>query len=90
MKKLELFEIYNKALQVKKMNFIDGVNASSKKSTLQQAIDCLECSDETITNWLEEISKEFPNVGSKIKDTEYLTHSFNRMFIYTTAKLILV
>lgn len=89
MKKIELFQIYNKELENKGMSNIDGISINSTKSDLQQAIDCLQCQDEIITNYLKEIIKEFPNVGKKIKESDYLTHSFDRMYIYATAKAVL-
>lgn len=89
MKKAKLFYVYNKELQNKGISNINGISINSTKSDLQQAIDCLQCQDEIITDYLKEIIKEFPNIGKKIKEVDYLTHSFDRMYIYTTAKLVL-
>lgn len=87
MTKRELLTKLEGLLNEKGMSRIDGVTANSTKATIQEAIDCLEASDAELENRLELVRSEWANIASTVeKNGNWLTHSHNRLFIYSSAK----
>lgn len=64
-----------------------SISASSTKAEIQNGIDCLKCSDETLNDYLTVIKLALPNIYETIKNNgDFKTHSFNRLFVYNTAR----
>ena len=61
-----------------------------KKSEIQNAIECLKCPDEMLDKYLMLVSLKYPNSGRIIAENgDFKRHSFNRLYVYNTAKMIL-
>lgn len=72
------------------MYSLDGVNANSNKATLQNAINCLECDDETLNDYLVVLKLKYPSTAETIsKNGDFKRHAFNRLYVYNTARMIL-
>lgn len=78
-----MLEIYNEELSKKGITDIDGINKGTTKGSIEKAIKCLKCPDKDIEKGLEEINVKFPNIAAAIKKTDYLTHPYNCLYIYT-------
>lgn len=82
----ELYLEYQSCLKSKGMRRIDGINTNSTKRELQSAIDCLKASDEEMLLKLEKFSGKFPGTANVIKNNgNFLTHPFNRYYVYISA-----
>ena len=69
---------------------LDGINGNSRKDDIENAIDCLKCSDEKLDEYLTIIKLKFPNTYNTIVNNgNYKTHRFNRLYVYNTARMIL-
>ena len=90
MKKAEMIREYYRLLEQKNMSKFYGINGSSNKEQLQQAIDCLKCSDEKMNEYLIVFKGEYPNIYKEIMRSDFLTHFHNRYYVYDTARRILV
>lgn len=89
MTKRDLLLELKKLLDEKKMYSLDGINANSSKSELQTAIDCLRCTDEQMAEYLIVVKLKYPNIYRTITQSNYLRHSHNRLYTYSTARLAL-
>ena len=90
MSKREMLIKINELLKEKNIYSLDGINANSNKSTLQNAIDCLECGDETLNDYLTVLKLKYPNTAKRISENgDFKRHSFNRLYVYNTARSIL-
>lgn len=79
-----------KELETEKRMHIDGIYWNSKKSEIQNAIDCLKCQDEMLEKYLMIVILKYPNSGRIIAENgDFKRHSFNRLYIYNTARMIL-
>lgn len=86
----EMYMEYNRLLDEKDMGNLDGVNSSSTKSALQNAIDCLNCTDEQLDEYLEVVKTEYPATYEAIKNNgNFKHHRFNRLYVFNTARAIL-
>lgn len=86
----EMYQEYLRLLDKNEMSKIDGVNANSNKRTIQNAIDCLNCTDEQMDKYLEVIKTEYPEIYETIKSCKnYKTNSFKRIWVYNNARMIL-
>lgn len=90
MSKDELFETFNLLLEEKGIQDIDGIWKNSTKSKLINAIDCLNCTDKKLDEYLEIVKKEYPNLVKSITENpiNFKNHDFNRLHIYNTAKML--
>ena len=89
MTKKELMQEF-KELQEEKKVEIDGIYWNSKKSTIENAIDCLKCQDDILEKYLVVISLKYPNTYRAIKENgDFKHHSFNRLYVYNIARMIL-
>lgn len=86
----ERYQEYLRLLNEKGLSKLDGINAGSNKRTLQNGIDCLNCTDEQMDKYLEVIKNEYPATYETIKGCKnYKTNSFNRIWVYNNARMIL-
>lgn len=90
MKKIELFRRYETLLNDLGMHRIDGINWNSRKRDIENAIDCLQCPDETLNDYITIIKLKYPNTYKTIVNNgNWKTHYFNRYYVFNTAKMIL-
>lgn len=77
-------------LQKEKACRIEGIYWNSRKSEIQNAIDCLECSDEMLEKYLIVVSLKYENIGRVISENGgFKHHSHNRLYVFNTARQIL-
>ena len=89
MTKAELMKEFE-ALQEEKAVTIEGIYWNSKKSTIENAIECLKCPDELLDKYLTVVTLKYPNSGRKIANNgDFKRHSFNRLYVFNTARMIL-
>lgn len=88
MTKRELLQEYNDLCKSKRV-FLDGIYANSNKSEIENAIACLKCSDEVLAQYFTVVSLKYPNTAAAISKSDYRRHSFNRLYVYNTARLVL-
>lgn len=94
MTKKQLLSRLDELMTEKGMTSIDGGNGSigwnESKSSIQNAINCLEASDETMRDYLTVIKLKYPNTYKTIiNNGDWLTHRFNRLYVYNTARMAL-
>ena len=92
--KAELMAILTELLESKGMSKIDdgngAVNYNSTKANIQSAINCLTATDEEMEEYMVVFKLKYPNsYEAIIKNGNWLTHYFNRYYVYSTAKTIL-
>ena len=86
MKKKELIKRYETLCERKKI-YIASINLESDKSTLKNAIDCLECSDESLEEYFEEFGKIYRGSWLEMcKRGDFKTHSNDRFDVYMSIK----
>lgn len=89
MTKAELMEEFE-ALQEEKAVKIDGIYWNSRKSTIENAIECLKCPDELLDKYLTVVCLKYKNTGRVIAENgDFKHHSHNRLYIFNTARQIL-
>lgn len=77
-------------LEKEKGIHIEGINQNSNKASIQNAINCLCCSDEMLEKYLIVVSLKYENIGKVIEENgDFKKHSFNRLYVYDTARQIL-
>lgn len=96
MTKRELIQELQAALSAKGM--FDGIDsgngtitANDNKATIQNAIDCLQTSDETMNDYLTVVKLAYPNIYRTITENgrDWLHHKHNRMWVYNNARMII-
>lgn len=88
MTKREMVKRYEELLAEKKVGFIDGISANSSKHDLANAISCLECSDESLDKCADYVKGAYPAMHRAIMaNGNFKLHSYNRLFVFNTAKL---
>jgi adenosine deaminase len=89
MKKTELMKEFQE-LEEEKQVHIDGIVCNSKKSEIQNAIECLKCPDELLDKYLTVVSLKYENTGRVIAENgDFKHHSHNRLYVFNTARQIL-
>ena len=89
MTKNELMKEYERLTREKGVR-LDGINYNCNKSTIENAINCLRCSDDMLNDYLTVIKLKYPNTYNTIKNNgDFKTHSFNRLYVYNTARMAL-
>lgn len=89
MTKAELLKEFDK-LEKEKGVRIEGVYYNSKKSAIENAIECLKCPDELLDKYLTVVSLKYENIGRTIAENgDFKCHSFNRLYVFNTARQIL-
>ena len=91
MTKSELMERYNTLLAIKGFRKIDGITQNSNKKSLENAIECLECTDSKLNEYATVVKIKYPNIFRTIASNEidFKNHAFNRLYVFNTAKMIL-
>lgn len=95
MTKKELMNRLQELLESKGMTKIElmlggKVDLNCKKSTIEDAIRCLEATDEEMNDYLTVFKLKHRNTYDQIMKTgNWLTHSHNRYYVYKTANMIL-
>ena len=89
MTKRELMQELTAELEAKQINRLDEINANCNKDAIQNAIDCLRCSDETMADYLTIVKLKYPGIYNTIIQSNYLKHPFNRLFVYNTARQVI-
>lgn len=68
---------------------IEGIYWSSRKGQIQNAIDCLECSDDMLDKYLMVVSLKYANIERTIENNgDFKYYSHNRIYVYNTARQI--
>ena len=89
MTKSELLKELDK-LEKEKCVHIDGIYYNSKKSSIENAIECLKCPDELLDKYLMVVSLKYPNSGRVIAENgDFKRHSHNRFYVFNLARQIL-
>ena len=89
MTKAELLKEFDK-LEKEKGVHIDGIYYNSKKSAIENAIECLKCPDELLDKYLMIVSLKYENIGRVIAENgDFKHHSHNRLYVFNTARMIL-
>ncbi len=89
MAKAELIKEFDE-LEKKKGIHIEGIYYNSKKCEIENAIECLKCPDELLEKYLIVLSLKYENIGRKIAENgDFKRHSFNRLYVFNTARAIL-
>lgn len=90
MTKSELLKELNTQLDGKGMNRLDGINGNSRKEEIQNAIDCLACSDGLLDDYMTVIKLKYPNTHRTISNNgSWKRHPHNRLYVFNTARLLL-
>lgn len=92
--KAELIARLTELLESKGMSKIDDgngtVNYNSTKASIQSAINCLTATDAEMNDYLTVFKLKYPNSYEQIiRSGNWLTHYFNRYYVYSAAKTIL-
>lgn len=89
MTKAELMKEFDE-LEKEKGVRIEGIYWNSKKSAIENAIECLKCPDELLNKYLTVVSLKYPNSGRVIAENgDFKRHSHNRLYVFNTARQIL-
>ena len=89
MTKAELLKELDR-LEKEKCVHIEGIYYNSKKSSIENAIECLKCSDELLDKYLMVVSLKYPNSGRVIAENgDFKLHSHNRLYVFNVARQIL-
>lgn len=89
MTKAELMKEFDE-LEKEKGVHIEGIYWNSKKSTIENAIECLKCPDELLNKYLTVLSLKYPNTGRVIAENgDFKHHSHNWLYVFNTARQIL-
>ena len=89
MTKAELLKEFDK-LQNEKEIRIEGIYCNSNKSTIENTIECLKCSDELLDKYLTVVTLKYPNIGRVIAENgDFKRHTHNRLYVFNTARQIL-
>lgn len=89
MTKSELLKKFHELEELKNCH-IENININCRKDTIQNAIDCLECSDSILEKYLVVISLKYENTGETIANNgDFKIHPYNRLYVFNTARQIL-
>ena len=91
MAKNELVRKYEGLLEEKGLACLEGVTSRSSKADLMNAIACLECTDEKMDELMGIVKHTYANICTTIlgNRTDFKKHSFNRLFVFNTARICL-
>lgn len=89
MTKAELLKEFDE-LEKEKGVHIEGIYCNSRKSAIENAIECLKCPDELLEKYLMVFSLKYENTGRVIAENgDFKHHSYNRLYVFNTARMIL-
>ena len=87
MTKNELFNQF-KDLQQSTKCYIEGIYYNSTKAQIQNAIQCLKCTDTELDSYITKFSSIYPNMHNTIVNNgNWKLHSHNRLYVYNTVRL---
>lgn len=95
MTKKDLMNRLGELLEEKKMPKIElmlggKVDWNCKKSTIEDAIKCLEATDEEMNDYLTVVKLKYNNIYKKVvEDANWIIGSYYRYYVYTLAKMAL-
>lgn len=95
MTKKDLMKRLEELLEEKKMQKIElmlggKVDWNCKKSTIEDAIKCLEATDEEMNDYLTVVKLKYNNIYKKVvEDANWIIGSYYRYYVYTLAKMAL-
>lgn len=90
MTKSELLKELERQIDSKGMRRVDGIGGNSRKEEIQNAIDCLACSDGLLDDYMTVIKLKYPNIHRTISNNgNWKLHQYNRLYVYNTARLLL-
>lgn len=95
MTKKDLMKRLEELLAEKKMSKIElmlggKVDWNCKKSTIEDAIKCLEATDEEMNDYLTVVKLKYNNIYKKVvEDANWIIGSYYRYYVYTLAKMAL-
>lgn len=95
MTKKELMKKFQELLDIKGMSKIDlmlggKVDWNCKKSTIEDAIKCLEATDEEMNDYLTVVKLKYSNIYKKVtEDENWIIGSYYRYYVYSLAKMVL-
>lgn len=90
MTKAEMMKKFEKLKEEKGMSRVDGINWNSNKKEMQNAIECLECEDAKLDDYMTVVKLVYPNIYKAVTNNgDWKRHPFNRLYIYNTARLAL-
>lgn len=89
MTKAELMKEFDELQKQKKVH-IDGIYQNDRKSTIENAIECLKCPDEFLDKYLIVVTLKYENTGHTIANNgDFKHHPHNRLYVFNTARQIL-
>ena len=89
MTKADLMKEFERLQEEKKCR-IEGIYWNSRKDEIQNAINCLNCPDDMLEKYLMVVSLKYENIGRTIANNgDFKHHSYNRLYVYNTARMIL-
>lgn len=89
MTKAELMKEFEE-LEKEKRVHIEGIYWNSRKSAIENAIECLKCPDELLEKYLMVFSLKYENTGRVIAENgDFKHHSYNRLYVFNVARQIL-
>ena len=69
---------------------IDSIYQNDRKSTIENAIECLKCPDELLDKYLIVVTLKYENTGHTIANNgDFKHHPHNRLYVFNTARQIL-
>ena len=89
MTKNDMLKELQSELDKAKMYRLDGINSNCSNGEIQNALDCMRCSDEVMNDYLTVVKLKYPNIYRTVTQSEYLKHTYNRLFVYNTARQII-
>ena len=94
MTKKDLMKKLEKLLAEKKMckieTFSGKIGWNDNKAIIEDAIKCLETTDEEMNDYLTVFKLKYPNsYNTIVNNGNWLVHPHNRYYVYCTAKQIL-
>ena len=89
MTKADLMKEFERLQEEKKCR-IEGIYWNSRKDEIQNAINCLNYPDDMLEKYLMVVSLKYENIGRTIANNgDFKHHSYNRLYVYNTARMIL-
>lgn len=95
MTKRELLSKLQELLDGKGMSKIElmlggRIGENCKKSTIEDAIKCLEATDEEMNDYLTVFKLKYPNsYNTIVNNGNWLVHSYNRYYVWASARMVL-
>lgn len=81
--KKELWALYNETLELRGISPLEEVNSNSNKTTLEQAISCLNCPDERLDDYMVLVKLKYPHVYTMtIKNPDWKLIGPARQFVF--------